>query len=214
MAHARRPFYQFYWASVCSWRAGGVLKAVGLMAAVSVVSACESPRLPPVFQGSSVPITAKTAPKPPQTPPAETSDKPQARQIARPLPPLSSPQGQAPAEASGESKTPSLLPLLTARPKGAEENLSTQATAPLASRAPITPLAPSSTVRVALLVPLSGPYGKLGEALLNAAQLALWLARAGYPEHWDTGERIVRARLLPSQITHDPGLRPAVDDGC
>jgi len=38
----------------------------------------------------------------------------------------------------------------------------------------VIPLALSSTVRVALLVPLSGPYAKLGKSMLNAAQLALF----------------------------------------
>ena len=31
----------------------------------------------------------------------------------------------------------------------------------------------------------------------DAAQLALWLAQAGYPEFLDDVERIVRARILP-----------------
>ena len=47
----------------------------------------------------------------------------------------------------------------------------------------------------------------------DAAQLALWLARNGYTEFLDDTERIVRARLLPSQITNSPGLRPTIDDG-
>jgi hypothetical protein len=47
----------------------------------------------------------------------------------------------------------------------------------------------------------------------DAAQLALWLNRSGYPEFLDDAERIVRARILPSQITKYPGLIPTVDDG-
>ena len=47
----------------------------------------------------------------------------------------------------------------------------------------------------------------------DAAQLALWLARAGYPEFLDDAERIVRARILPSQITQPLGLHPRQDDG-
>ena len=43
----------------------------------------------------------------------------------------------------------------------------------------------------------------------DAAQLALWLARLGYGEFLDDVERIVRARLLPSQITEPLGLHPA-----
>lgn len=45
----------------------------------------------------------------------------------------------------------------------------------------------------------------------DAAQLALWLAQLGYSEYLDDAERIVRARILPSQITAPLGLRPATD---
>jgi hypothetical protein len=44
----------------------------------------------------------------------------------------------------------------------------------------------------------------------DAAQLALWLARQGYPEYLDDVERIVRARIVPSQLTDCPPLRAAV----
>ena len=44
----------------------------------------------------------------------------------------------------------------------------------------------------------------------DAVQLALWLAtRHGYDEFFDDVERIVRARLLPCQITATPGLKRA-----
>ncbi len=46
----------------------------------------------------------------------------------------------------------------------------------------------------------------------DAAQLALWLAQLGYGEFFDDAERIVRARILPSQITSPLGLQPADDD--
>ena len=47
----------------------------------------------------------------------------------------------------------------------------------------------------------------------DAAQLALWLARLGYGEFLDDAERIVRARILPSQITERPGLTAMAEDG-
>ena len=47
----------------------------------------------------------------------------------------------------------------------------------------------------------------------DAAQLALWLARLGYGEYLDDAERIVRCRILPSQITEPLGLTPMDDDG-
>ncbi|MCX5661085.1 MAG: hypothetical protein NTW19_15470 [Planctomycetota bacterium] len=45
----------------------------------------------------------------------------------------------------------------------------------------------------------------------DAAQLALWLAKAGYGEFWDDAQRIVRCRILPSQILAPPPLEPAGD---
>ena len=47
----------------------------------------------------------------------------------------------------------------------------------------------------------------------DAAQLALWLAQLGHSEFLDDAERIVRCRILPSQITEPLGLEPQVDDG-
>jgi hypothetical protein len=46
----------------------------------------------------------------------------------------------------------------------------------------------------------------------DAAQLALGLSRSGYPEFLEDAERIVRARILPSQITTPIGLKPFTDD--
>ena len=42
----------------------------------------------------------------------------------------------------------------------------------------------------------------------DVAQLALWLSRHGYPELLDDVERIVRARLLPCQVTEKFEARP------
>ena len=47
----------------------------------------------------------------------------------------------------------------------------------------------------------------------DAAQLALWLAQLGYSEFLDDAERIVRCRILPSQITEPLDLKPLADDG-
>ena len=41
----------------------------------------------------------------------------------------------------------------------------------------------------------------------DAAQLALWLAQLGHTEFLDDAERIVRARILPSQIVRPLGVR-------
>ena len=48
----------------------------------------------------------------------------------------------------------------------------------------------------------------------DAAQIALWLAlHAGRTEHLDDVERIVRTRMLPSQVNEPPAITPKVDDG-
>ncbi|MHA1598820.1 MAG: penicillin-binding protein activator [Alphaproteobacteria bacterium] len=80
------------------------------------------------------------------------------------------PEAPAPAAVAAEEtpKTPSLIPLLT------RQAPIVAPVTPAARVRPITPLALSSTVRVALLVPLSGPNVKLGRSMLNAAQLALF----------------------------------------
>jgi hypothetical protein len=46
----------------------------------------------------------------------------------------------------------------------------------------------------------------------DAAQLALWLFQEGCAEYLDDSERLVRARILPSQIRHTPPLQPLVND--
>lgn len=59
--------------------------------------------------------------------------------------------------------------------------------------------------------PHRGETGSTGDAM----QLALWLAlHAGCSEGFDNAERLLRARMVPAQITESPGLAPAADDGC
>lgn len=76
-------------------------------------------------------------------------------------------QAALPGTGEEQNQTPSLIPYLTGRAPTLPQ------TAP-GVQVPITPMATSSTVRVALLVPLSGPNEELGKAMLNAAQLALF----------------------------------------
>ena len=45
----------------------------------------------------------------------------------------------------------------------------------------------------------------------DAANIALWVAMNGYPEYFDDVERLVRSRLIPSQIVRTPPLRPVED---
>ena len=46
----------------------------------------------------------------------------------------------------------------------------------------------------------------------DVTQLALWLARNGWPELLDDAERLVRCRLIPSQVTERVELKPASDE--
>lgn len=87
------------------------------------------------------------------------------------LPPVSGPRvapppvpTSAPSARAGEP-LPSLAELLN-RP--VNSNLSTQV------MTSTVPMASTDAVRVALLVPLSGPAANVGQAMLNAAQLALF----------------------------------------
>ena len=58
---------------------------------------------------------------------------------------------------------------------------------------------------------IGGPLGETGSGS-DVAQLALWLAmRHGQVDLFDDVERIVRARLLPSQVIHTPKLTPRND---
>jgi hypothetical protein len=46
----------------------------------------------------------------------------------------------------------------------------------------------------------------------DAAQIGMLLAENGYPEFWDDVERLVRCRLIPSQITKCPPLTVSPED--
>ena len=47
----------------------------------------------------------------------------------------------------------------------------------------------------------------------DAAQLALWLTQEGYSEFLDDADRLVRSRILPSQILDTPALAPSAASG-
>jgi branched-chain amino acid transport system substrate-binding protein len=112
------------------------------------------------MQGSNVPVFAKTS--------ADANKQNQSRVASQPAkPPAPKSVAQAFAPPQQKSETPSLIPYLTGRVPSRIQ------AAPIV-RPPITPLATSSTVRIGLLVPLSGPNEKLGRSMLNAAQMALF----------------------------------------
>ncbi|MBT4218633.1 MAG: ABC transporter substrate-binding protein [Rhodospirillaceae bacterium] len=119
---------------------------------------------PPSSKTSALPSTstfATTPPRPVETATAPTSD-------AAPVTETATAPPAPPTPEQPEAKTPSLIPLLTRQAPTVPMAMPTQ------EPRPVTPLAPSSTVRVALLVPLSGPNAKLGRSMLNAAQMALF----------------------------------------
>lgn len=96
-------------------------------------------------------------PKTQQLPPVSGPRAPPGP-ILQPVPP------SAPRARAGEP-LPSLAELLNRpMPSGAAPDIVTST----------VPMAGEGAVRVALLVPLSGPAAKLGQAMLNAAQLALF----------------------------------------
>ena len=133
--------------------------AVPLLALlVFVLSACESPRLPSVMQGSRVPVEAKTS--------ADVDAEKDKPVVPQPQP-APQPSVPPPSPETGTGPSPSLVPYLTDRvpPDGQ---------AAPGGQPPIIPMATSSTVRIALLVPLTGTNQLLGKAMLNAAQLALF----------------------------------------
>lgn len=128
---------------------GLVITSLALAGCQSAQQANQAQRVTPVSQPrvSAVPKPAQTLPVPQPTPVA-----PQAQ--LKVLPPGATPQ------------LPSFLPLLN----GAAGTAGTFEQT--AERVP--PAASSDTVRIALLLPLTGRNAVIGQALLNAAQLALF----------------------------------------
>ena len=131
-----------------------------VIVALLALTACDSPRLASIMQGSNVPIFAKTS--------ADANKQNQSKVASQPAkPPAPKPVEQAFAPSRQQGETPSLLPYLTGR-------VPSRIQASPVVRPPITPLATSASVRIGLLVPLSGPNENLGRSMLNAAQMALF----------------------------------------
>ncbi len=129
------------------------LAAVGLL-----LWACESPQSRARTQAGSAEPLAVTVPlqRPRPLPPATIQPAPAPWLEPSPLP--------EPTDA--EAHSPSLIPFLTRTPGQGPPPATVQPPAP----PPMTP----SAVRVALLLPLSGRNARLGNAMVNAAQLALF----------------------------------------
>ena len=129
------------------------LAAVGLL-----LWACESPQSRARTQAESAGPLSVTVPlqRPRPLPPATVQPAPAPVPTPFPLP--------EPTDA--EAHSPSLIPFLTQTPDPGPPPASVQPPAP----PPMT----SSAVRVALLLPLSGRNARLGSAMVNAAQLALF----------------------------------------
>jgi branched-chain amino acid transport system substrate-binding protein len=131
---------------------------LGLLA----LSACNSPRLASIMQGSNVPVVAKTS-----VDAVDANEQTQPRVAQPAITPTLKPVEQASAASGQQRKIPSLIPYLTGRVSSRTQGTPVMGT-------PIIPLATSSTVRIGLLIPLSGPNKKLGRSMLNAAQMALF----------------------------------------
>ena len=50
-------------------------------------------------------------------------------------------------------------------------------------------------------------------AIVDMMEAAIWLARSGYPEYWETAERYLRNQLLESQVTGLDGLEDSAGTG-
>ena len=152
-----------------------------------ILTACQSQRVTPVAQGAragaggkptlaapppqrtEVPVGYPAPQRPPVVavaPPRTTVRRPSVESASAPVAPIPAARAPVPGPAPRQAApTPSLTPLLYGR--GAPE----AATAP---QPPPMPVPKPHLTRVAMLLPISGPNGELGNAMVNAAQLALF----------------------------------------
>ena len=130
--------------------------------ALFTLTACDSSQLTSMMQGPSAPVVAKTS--------ADVNEQNKSR-AAFPqtvvLAPIQTTTNKSIAHLGQQEKKPSLIPYLTGQKPSQIQGDSIV-------RLPIAPQVTSSTVRIGLLVPLSGPNEKLGRSMLNAAQMALF----------------------------------------
>jgi len=140
---------------------------VGLAVAGLAVAGCQSP----LNQGG---VQVASPARPPATSTSAIDQPPRSHDlppVAGPRLPTRAPAVEAPQQTAATTaveppKLPSFLPYLERRPE------ITAPQEPLRSSVP--PPATSDTVRVGLLLPLSGRNAQVGRAMLNAVQLALF----------------------------------------
>lgn len=150
-----------------------------------ILAACQSQRVTPVAQGAragaggkptlaapppkrtQVPVGYPAPPPPVSAVPRMTARRPAVETASIPVPvPAARPPVPGPVGVPRRpAQTPSLTPLLYGR--GAPE-------ATMPAQQPPLPLPKPHLTRVAMLLPISGPNGELGNAMVNAAQLALF----------------------------------------
>ncbi|HEC90623.1 MAG TPA: penicillin-binding protein activator [Alphaproteobacteria bacterium] len=157
-----------------------IIAAVGL-------SGCESSSLGGILQGDRVAV--RQANRPPRPAPA-TAVKAGPSVVAFPRPGMIGKTGKtaaapvsppAAARKSGE-RPPSLIPYLTGQAQArrppdlapAERGINDSAAPPAGRELPPPAMKIADGVRAALLLPLSGRAARLGQAMLNAAQMALF----------------------------------------
>ncbi len=148
---------------------GSWLPRMLLIGAVLLVSACQHHRVAGVFQGgASVPPELEaTAPQSPATTEESTQNLPAS---AGPSLPAPTPSTQTAVVSESESEWRKMLePYL----KPSTQQQAKPASQPETGLPPLLPLSGGS-VRVGMLLPLSGPTAPLGQAMLNAAQMAMF----------------------------------------
>jgi branched-chain amino acid transport system substrate-binding protein len=118
---------------------------------------------------STVAVVTAPQPSPPQSPPVIVP-RPSSAQPAFQAPLFTQPRSpsQPAPNVQEENALPSFIPLLTRSTGTINEGQ------PFQNYAPPPPPPAEGAVRVALLLPLSGPNSPVGQAMLNAAQLAVF----------------------------------------
>lgn len=114
------------------------------------------------MQGSKIPVVSRTS--------ADLNNQTQSKESVSSnftTAPLQRLQEKPAVDTGQHPEKPSFIPHLNKRIPSQTQ------TAPIVPPL-VTPLASSSTIRVGLIVPLSGPNEKLGRSMLNAAQMALF----------------------------------------
>lgn len=163
----------FYFSSFQSRRS--LTLCLCIIVQLALVSACKSAQMPPWLQEAVGATTSADGPEAGTTP-AASEQQPVARDElsndSRPNEII--PSIPAETQTAEVLIDPSVIPTGPSVGTGMAPVLTPPAGINRTTLPPPTPVLNPNNVRVALLLPMSGPNAALGEAMLNAAQLALF----------------------------------------